>query len=151
MQHAGKAGAASAAIRFRCPHCQIRVEVDAKHAGAAADCPSCEGQLVVPDESNLNESSSPVGSSTVPAHTGTTSTANQSGQTPGSRLPKFAKAAAREMRVNLKIAALLFLNMRRCLTCLGVLARNSLLKTLPVGTEKEMEAISGKFFLPLDC
>ncbi len=50
-------------IKFNCPHCEIQIEAESEHAGASANCPSCEGDLVVPSASSEDEPKHTVDSS----------------------------------------------------------------------------------------
>jgi hypothetical protein len=35
-------------FKFECPHCQQRIQVEAKHAGRQCQCPSCKHLIRVP-------------------------------------------------------------------------------------------------------
>jgi hypothetical protein len=36
-------------IKFPCPHCDVKIDAEPEHAGATANCPTCGGELVVPE------------------------------------------------------------------------------------------------------
>lgn len=37
-------------IEFPCPHCDVKISADPEHAGKSANCPTCDQELVVPDD-----------------------------------------------------------------------------------------------------
>ena len=46
-------------IRFHCPQCNVRISADREDEGQSANCPSCGAGLVVHENDNLAESSTP--------------------------------------------------------------------------------------------
>lgn len=56
-------------IRFRCEHCQQRLSVGSKKAGAVVLCPKCNNKIVVPSETPTEEARPAVGLPQPPAAT----------------------------------------------------------------------------------